>query len=142
MRRIKISKSELDKIRSHGEETYPEECCGVLIGTKNSPIEITEVRKMTNTNAGSRNTRYNIDPMELLRLEDELDERELEMIGIYHSHPNHPSKPSEYDLNHAWPNLTYMVLSVNDGKANLLTSWRLDDSGEKFEKEEIIEQTD
>lgn len=135
---VQIINEQLLKIRSHGEETFPEECCGVLIGKNgNGNIQITEARKMRNINSGSKNTRYNIDPLDLVRLEKELDTAGLEMIGIYHSHPNHPARPSQFDLDHAWPNLSYFVLSVDDGQANLLTSWRLDQKGENFIEEEI-----
>ena len=72
-------------------------------------------------------------------LEDELDDKNLLMIGIYHSHPNYPARPSKYDLEHAWPNLSYMVVSVDDGKSTKLTSWRLDSSNKEFVQEKITE---
>ncbi len=126
------------EIRAHGEHAFPEECCGLLIGRyKNGVPVVTEVRRMRNTNEGSRNTRYNIDPLELISVDRELENTDLEMIGIYHSHPNHPSRPSETDLKFAWPNLSYIVLSVRDGVADLITSWRLDIDTEKFVQEKI-----
>ncbi|MFV2015077.1 MAG: Mov34/MPN/PAD-1 family protein, partial [Candidatus Heimdallarchaeota archaeon] len=83
----------------------------------------------------------NIDPLELVRLEDELDEIGLQLLGIYHSHPNHPAKLSETDFKFAWPNLSYTVLSVQQGTADLMTSWRLEMNGSekvKFIEEKII----
>ena len=134
---VVIPDNEIKRIRAHGEETYPEECCGVLIGELNNHNIITETRKAINTNAGSKNTRYNIDPRYFVQLDNELEEKGLEIKGIYHSHPDHPSKPSQFDLDHAWPNFSYIVLSVVNGKAYVLTSWRLIITRENFEQESI-----
>ena len=135
---IEITSKELDKIFRHGEETYPEECCGVLIAQITQKDRIIEARKMTNINTRSKNTRYNIDPMDLMKLEDELDEAEQVMIGIYHSHPDHPAKPSDYDRNHAWPNLSYMVMRTTKGVTEKITSWRLNETRDNFVEEEIV----
>ncbi len=138
MSKIQINSLEYKKIELHGEKTFPEECCGVLLGkvVGGMPI-IDEARMLKNTNAGSRNTRYNIDPLDLIKLEDELEDSDRIMLGIYHSHPNHPAKPSKFDLDHAWPNLSYIVLSVQDGNSELLTSWRLNSEIKEFNEEEI-----
>jgi proteasome lid subunit RPN8/RPN11 len=139
MRLIQITEEEIEKIREHGRDTYPDECCGVIIGKyKDERPVITETRRMTNTNAGNPTRRYNIDPLELMKLEDELDNTGLTMLGIYHSHPDHPAKPSKFDLDHAWPNLSYIVLSVERGEARVLTSWRLKRDLQDFDEEEII----
>lgn len=138
MLKIHIKSLEHRKIELHGEKTFPEECCGVLLGKVEGGISvIDEARVLRNTNAGSRNTRYNIDPLDLIKLEDELEDTDRIMLGIYHSHPNHPAKPSKFDLDHAWPNLSYMVLSVQDGNSDLLTSWRLNSDIKGFDEEEI-----
>ncbi len=136
--KITIPRPEIKKIIFHAEETFPEECVGVIIGNAKNDAQVVDTRKMKNINTGSKNTRYNIDPLELLKLEDELDESGLILMGIYHSHPNHPARPSKYDLDHAWPNLSYIVLSIKEGKFDELTSWRLDRKNEKFRKEELI----
>ncbi len=138
MLKIQIKSMEQNKIELHGEKTFPEECCGVLLGKVEEGIPvIDEARVLKNTNAGSRNTRYNIDPLDLIKLEDELEDTDRIMLGIYHSHPNHPAKPSKFDLDHAWPNLSYMVLSVQDGNSELLTSWRLNTDIKEFSEEKI-----
>lgn len=134
---ISISKSDLKKILKHGEETYNEECCGLLIGTEN---KVLEVRKMRNTNSGTRSRRYNIDPLELMKVENEVDERGLEIIGIYHSHPDHPARPSQFDLDHSFPNLSYMVLAVESGEAREITSWRRVDGDQREFAQEKIEE--
>lgn len=134
---ISISKSDLKKIFKHGEETYNEECCGLLIGTEN---KVLEVRRMRNTNSGTRSRRYNIDPLELMKVENEVDERGLEIIGIYHSHPDHPARPSQFDLDHSFPNLSYMVLAVESGEASEITSWRRVDGDQREFAQEKIEE--
>ncbi len=138
---LELPKTEYLKIKAHGEETYPEECCGVLIGGYSEIRAVAlEARRMRNVNEGSKNTRYNIDPLDLVKLEDELDEKGLQILGIYHSHPNHPAKLSETDFKFAWPNLSYLVISVNNGKAEKMSSWRLEMDGAekvKFKQEKI-----
>ncbi len=137
--KILIPQSEYDKIIIHGEETFPEECCGVFIGNYiDGEAVVSEARRMRNINEGSKKTRYDINPLELVRLEDELDEQGLQFLGIYHSHPNHPAQLSVTDFKFAWPNLSYAVLSVQDGKADLMTSWRLEMN--EAEKVKFIEE--
>ncbi|MFX1534848.1 MAG: Mov34/MPN/PAD-1 family protein [Promethearchaeota archaeon] len=134
---IFIKKSEVTKIFGHGEATFPEECCGVLIGTSNPTPRIIDARRVRNTNSGTRNRRYNIDPQEYMSIEESIEKEGLQLLGIYHSHPDHPSRPSDFDLNHAFPNFSYMVLSVINGKAEKLTSWRLDPTTNEFQEEKI-----
>ena len=136
---MKILSGEIIKIRNHGEKIYPEECCGALIASNEKLDVILEARQMQNINSGSSKTRYNIDPLELLELEDEMDEKNFTMVGIYHSHPDHPAKPSKFDLENAWPNLSYIVLSVIKGQARNLTAWRLGSNNIKFHEESIKE---
>ena len=134
---VKIEEFNVNKIMAHGEKTFPEECCGVLIGSKNEFVYIKEVKPMKNINEGKKERRYNIDPMDLVKLDKEVEEKGLELLGIYHSHPNHSSRPSKFDLEHAWPNFSYLVLSVNEGKSELLTSWRLKQDRKEFLQEKI-----
>ncbi len=132
-----IPKKELDKIKQHGEETYPYECCGVLIGIQDSSPKVLEARRMKNVNTELPEKRYSIDPLELYKVFQEADERGLQIIGVYHSHPDHPAKPSKFDLEHALPNWSYIVLSVEKGKAAAINSWRLSPDRSHFEKEEL-----
>lgn len=125
---LRIRNADITKIKSHAENTYPEECCGVLIGKREDDMfSVDEVREMRNINE-NKNTRFNIDPFDLIKLEDKLDEQGRLMIGIYHSHPNHPAKPSDTDLKFAWPNLCYIITSIIDGKMDKITSWSLIDT--------------
>jgi proteasome lid subunit RPN8/RPN11 len=134
---IEINKTELLKIQTHSTETYPEECCGVLIGTSSPSPRVIEARRVVNINLGSKKRRYNIDPVEYMHIEKELDEKNNEILGIYHSHPDHPSKPSEFDLNNALPNFSYIILSVINGEREKLTSWRINSTREEFCEEQI-----
>ena len=109
----------------------------MLLGQENKDGEVIEVRRMRNAHEGTKTNRYNIDPLDLLDLETEIDEKGLTMIGIYHSHPDHPSRPSQYDLGNAWPNLSYFVVSIEKGKAAKLTSWRLNNDRSLFDEEYV-----
>jgi proteasome lid subunit RPN8/RPN11 len=125
------------KIKSHSEETYPNECCGALLGKLENSVLIYEIRSMKNINKTLPKRRYDIDPLELITVEKEAESKELDLVGIYHSHPEHPSRPSQYDLDHAWPNFSYMIVSVTNRKADQISSWRLDTKEKKFIKEQI-----
>ena len=135
---LRIQSTDIAKLKSHAEMTFPEECCGVLIGKQQDGIFIVdETRPMRNINE-SKNTRFNIDPFDLIKLEDELDAESRLMIGIYHSHPNHPPKPSETDLKFAWPSLNYIIVSVVDGKMGQITSWTLSETENKKQFVEVV----
>lgn len=142
--KVIISTEELEKIKAHGSESFPDEACGVMIGNitgtseNGGVVEVLETRRMRNINVGNPNRRYDIDPRDLMKMEDYAEDKKLELVGIYHSHPNHPSTPSQYDLNHAWPNLSYLILSVQQGTPAKVDSWRLTEDRTRF-FQEIIE---
>jgi proteasome lid subunit RPN8/RPN11 len=92
---------------------------------------------MKNVHARPRETRYSIDPIALMDLEDQLDTGEEIMVGIYHSHPDHPAKPSRFDLEYAWPNISYFVMNTVKGVTETMTSWKLDRKINEFVEEEI-----
>ena len=134
---IKISKAMLEEIYQHGEEAFPFECCGALVGLAGNPSTVVKIVRLTNVNETNPRRRYEIDPLELAKVDREVEEQGYEIIGIYHSHPDHPARPSEFDRTHAWPNWSYMVLSVMRGKATRITSWRLS-SSHVFQEEDMI----
>ncbi len=134
---LKVSKSDIQKMFEHGEESYPYECCGVLIGTPGESAVVVEVQRLTNVNKEMPTRRYDVDPLELAKADSEAEAKGLQIIGIYHSHPDHPARPSKYDLNHAWRYLSYIVMSIENGKAKEITSWRLNEK-KQFEQEELI----
>jgi len=116
-----------DEIRRHGEAAYPAECCGALIGR----IEGVDKEVVRLAPAVNRRTddphRYLIAPDDLRRLERDVREEGLEIVGYYHSHPDHPAAPSRFDADHAWPWYSYLIVRVDHGRGAELASWVLDD---------------
>jgi proteasome lid subunit RPN8/RPN11 len=135
---LKISSELLDRIRAHGRSTYPEECCGLLLGEADGTAKsVRDLRAMRNTREDSPKNRYLIDPRELLEAEREARARKLDIVGVYHSHPDHPARPSEFDREHAFPWYSYIVVRVASGEPGELTSWVLLDDRSAFDAEEI-----
>lgn len=133
---LKLSHSVYDLIRQHGEETYPHECCGVLLGQMNGDGRVvTSVARCGNTRTDSPQNRYHIDPRELVRIQREGREREEDILGFYHSHPDHPARWSQTDLAEAhWFGCSYVITSVEKGKAVATNSFLLDGVGEEDKK--------
>ncbi|HSS20881.1 MAG TPA: M67 family metallopeptidase [Pyrinomonadaceae bacterium] len=128
------------EIVAHGERDYPYECCGLLLGSFESEgVKIArEVYPISNAReeAAKRN-RFLIRPEEFSRGERQAEARGLQVVGFYHSHPNHPAVPSQYDLEHAWPVYSYIVVSVQAGVAAELRSWEMELDRTRFVEEEI-----
>ena len=125
-----------DAIRKHGEVAYPEECCGLLLGCVLEDHRLVEVAvPMLNARIENRQRRFLITPDSYREAERLATARGLELIGFYHSHPDHPARPSEYDLEHALPWHSYVVLGVREGKAGDCTSWVLAPDRGRFEPE-------
>jgi proteasome lid subunit RPN8/RPN11 len=127
-------------IREDGEAAYPNECCGVLIGEVDNAGVKTVKRTLTIDNAredGEQYHRFLITPEDMLRAEQTARAAKLEVIGFYHSHPDHPSSPSGYDKDHTLPFYSYVIVSVDKGKARVLTSWELTDDRTDFVQEKI-----
>ena len=130
---LMIRRKEYEAIRQHGEETYPHECCGVLLGQMDQDAvrTVTSVARAGNTRTDSAHNRYNIDPRELIRIQREGRERGEDIIGFYHSHPDHPAQWSQTDLAEAhWFSCSYVITSVEQGKAVLTNSFALAGSDE------------
>jgi proteasome lid subunit RPN8/RPN11 len=133
---LKISQSHYDSLRQHGEETYPYECCGVLLGQMDGDTRVvTSVARCGNTRIDSPENRYNIDPKELVRIQREGRGRGEDIIGFYHSHPDHPAQWSSTDLAEAhWFGCSYVITSVEKGKATLTNAFELTGSDENDKK--------
>jgi proteasome lid subunit RPN8/RPN11 len=124
---LKLRQLEFDEIRRHGEETYPHECCGVLLGVMEDNVrKVRATVRCGNTRTDSPQNRYNIDPRELIRAQREARERELDIIGFYHSHPDHPAlwSPTDFEEAH-WIGCSYVITSVEKGKAAVTNSFAL-----------------
>jgi proteasome lid subunit RPN8/RPN11 len=142
---LKIPQSIFAAIREHGEETYPHECCGVLLGRfdEDGTKAVLRAAPCGNTRADSPQTRYHIDPKELIRIQREGRECGEEIVGFYHSHPDHPAKWSTTDLADAhWIGCSYVITSVEKGKAAATNSFELTgaDESDKAFKEEAIQR--
>jgi proteasome lid subunit RPN8/RPN11 len=132
-----IKKTLIDKMISHAE-SITEECCGFLVGHDGTMRTITEVLPASNASA-NKETQFAIDPLEYQDAENYAEKHTFELIGVYHSHPNHPAIPSERDRIAAQPHFSYVILSLMNGKFQNVKSWRLD-SYQQF-IEEPINQT-
>jgi proteasome lid subunit RPN8/RPN11 len=118
-----------EAIRRHGAETYPNECCGALIGTEG---RVHHVAPLPNTTEEGARRRFLIRPLDYKFVEAEAARLDQELLGFYHSHPDHPARPSQYDLDHAFPSFWYVIVSVQEGKPADMTVWRLADDRSQF----------
>jgi len=139
------------RIRAHGAERYPHECCGALLGRDSAAIlesdrekgalaparEILQLFPLVNRRDDSPRNRFSVTAEDVRAAEKAAGEQGLEVVGWYHSHPDHPARPSEYDRDHAWPWYSYIIVSVENGAPQDLTSWRLNDDRAEFRPEGI-----
>ena len=133
-----LPKAVLAQIHAHGEEAYPEEGAGFLLGTEDPQRTVTTIFALSNAREdAARHNRYLIDPAEYLKAEIEADRQGLSLIGVFHSHPDHPNHPSEFDRDWAQPFFSYVITRVESGKAIESKSWRLLEDRSQFEEEKI-----
>ena len=138
-----ISAHLAEKIRSHGAETYPNECCKTLLGRDSELEKQDSVRQLlnlfplVNRRDDSPRNRFSVTADDVRDAEKAATSQDLELIGWYHSHPDHPARPSQYDRDHAWPWYSYIIVSVQNGAPQDITSWRLNDDREEFSPEGI-----
>jgi proteasome lid subunit RPN8/RPN11 len=123
-----------DDIRRHGSETYPHECCGALIGLDGV---VTGVFPLPNTTEEGPRRRFLVRPDDYRQAERHAREAGGDLLGFYHSHPDHPARPSQYDLDHAWPSFSYVIVSVQNGEPRDMTSWRLREDRSVFDQETL-----
>jgi proteasome lid subunit RPN8/RPN11 len=138
---IKIGKVNIDEINKYSEAEYPDECCGILLGKLEVDKSKTVYSLLPVSNAREEKDKHNrflITPDELMRAEFHARKNKLDVLGFYHSHPDHPAAPSGFDLEHAWPFYSYIIVSVAKGKAEDFTSWELENDRTKFNSEPII----
>jgi len=121
-------------IRAHGGETYPNECCGALIGRDGL---VTTTYALPNTTEEGPRRRFLVRPSDYQEAEKRASEAGGDLLGFYHSHPDHPARPSQYDLDHAWPFFSYVIVSVREGVSEDMTSWRLREDRSAFDPEEL-----
>ncbi|HLB67207.1 MAG TPA: M67 family metallopeptidase [Thermoplasmata archaeon] len=125
-------------IEAHARDMYPEECCGFLLGAFGQAKRVIEVRRATNVASSDRERRYEIEGRELLAMNRLTEEDGKLLIGFYHSHPDHPARPSSFDESRGtWPGYSYVILSIVDGNPNDLRSWTLEKEGGPFRAETL-----
>ena len=122
-----------DAIRGHGVETYPNECCGALIGTGG---DVNHMSPLPNTTEEGARRRFLIRPSDYKFVEEEAKRLNQDLLGFYHSHPDHPARPSQYDLDHAFPFFWYVIVSIQHGQPEKMTVWRL--AGDRSEFHEAV----
>ena len=135
---IEIRESVIKGIEDHARDAFPEECCGFLLGHPGERKRMIESRRAKNVATEDRTYRYVIDPLEMLHVDDEARTRGLDLVGIYHSHPNHPEVPSEFDRSRATSWYSYLILSIVDREPREIAAWRFDESTKRFEREELV----
>jgi S-sulfo-L-cysteine synthase (O-acetyl-L-serine-dependent) len=132
-KRLWIADAEFVALRRHAARIYPNECCGALLGPK--PGRVTRAFPLDNTFPSEQRRRFLVGPDEYRRAEVRAGDMGLMLLGFYHSHPDHPAEPSAFDLDHAWPNLSYLIVSVRQGQPKEARSWRLKADRSAFEEE-------
>jgi len=134
--KLEISSEALQKMHSHAEADYPNECCGFFYGLEGEVRQLRIVREVENAKEGNQRRRFQIDPLDYQKAEKYAIDHDLDLLGVYHSHPDHPAEPSEHDRKVAMPWFSYIIISVQDGNAVTTRSWQLNNE-RKFEEEPI-----
>jgi proteasome lid subunit RPN8/RPN11 len=132
-----VSHDLAEGIRRHGAETFPFECCGALLGRDSEAREVLGLFPLVNRRDDSPRNRFAVTAEDVRDAEKAARERGLDVIGWYHSHPDHPARPSEFDREHAWPWYSYVIVSVMGGAPAEMTSWRLNDDRLAYSPESI-----
>lgn len=140
--KLNINKEALKTMHQHAEVDFPNECCGFFYGSdKGEEREIELAIEIINSKEGDQRRRFEISPLDYMKAEKYALENNLNLLGVYHSHPQHPAIPSEHDLKQAVPFFSYIIVSVMNGKVDHTRSWILDESSNFVEEEIISEQS-
>ena len=137
---ILITEDQFSAMRAHGELDYPYECCGLMLGRfHDGRKQVLEIYPISNAREEeAKRNRFLIRPEELMRGEKHARDQGLDVVGFYHSHPDDVAVPSQYDLEHAWPTYSYIVMAVEQGSAVDLRSWEMESDRTRFNEEEIV----
>ena len=136
---LKIGAGDVDLIHEHATEAYPEECAGALVGIDSGGVRVVvEVWQAENTHEEERSRRFLIEPLAVKKFEERAEEKDTGLLGFYHSHPDHPAEPSEYDREHAWPGYSYVIASVSGENVEDMRSWTLKGDRSGYDEEPIV----
>lgn len=138
---LRLVRSELDRLHAHAVEGYPHEVVGILAGDRGAS-RVARVLPLVNERADSAHNRYRVSGLALLRAEEGLVAEGFDILGYYHSHPDHPAQYSAYDRDHAWPNMSYVITSVREGAIADTLSWRLVEDRSAMDPEPIVIEED
>lgn len=133
---LSIDEAALLQMKRHAQEIYPNECCGFMFGKDGNPRRITAVTEVVNSKEGDQRKRFEIKPTDYMKAEKYALGNDLDLLGVYHSHPDHPALPSETDLKMAVPFFSYVIIAVTSETIKDTSSWQLGDQG-LFERETI-----
>ena len=135
---LRIGAGDVEHIHDHAREAYPEECAGALVGMDTGEMKIVvDIWRAENIHEEDRGRRFLIEPLQIKEFEERAQERDMDLLGFYHSHPDHPAEPSEYDREHAWPYYSYVIASVGEDEVKDMRSWQLKDDRSGYEEEPI-----
>ncbi|MDQ3792265.1 MAG: M67 family metallopeptidase [Actinomycetota bacterium] len=135
---LKIGGGDAERIHEHALEAYPEECAGAMVGMNLNGMKIVvDVWRAENTHEEERGRRFLIEPLKIKEFEERAAERDMDVLGFYHSHPDHPAEPSDYDREHAWPTYSYVIASVGEEGVTEMRSWVLKDDRSGYEEEPL-----
>ena len=136
---LRLTLSQADQIRREGAAAYPNECCGIIYGhDRGAERVVSRLEPVANVfDEQERYHRFSISPQQLMNAERKAGERGELVLGFYHSHPDHPARPSEYDRQHAWPFYSYVIVAIAKREPGEMTSWRLNEQAETFESQAI-----
>lgn len=137
---MRIAEGASARLRALAVAGYPNEACGVLLGQPGESVAIAEVTAGRNLSTVRARDRYELDPGDIVRAEREGRGRGLEVVGFWHSHPDHPARPSQFDTDHAWTDYVYVICSVPRGKPEAIRAWVLEMMGGSFDEVALIER--
>lgn len=136
---LQLTAQHNQEIRAHGAEDYPNECCGFLVGrTDGEDVLVLRTVRAVNLREDSPRNRFEIDPGDMVKTDKAARRDGLGVVGFYHSHPDAPARPSEFDREHAWPGYCYVIVSVQNGLPKEMQNWRLAEDGKTFTEDEIV----
>ena len=131
---LRLGSGVLEAIQQHGRETYPHECCGALIGRDG---EVASTVALPNITEEGPRRRFRVSDADYMKVERAASAANADLLGFYHSHPDHPARPSQYDLDHALPFFSYVIISVASGTPGDVRSWKLRDDRSAFDEEPL-----
>jgi proteasome lid subunit RPN8/RPN11 len=131
---LRLGSGVLEAIQQHGRETYPQECCGALIGRDG---EVASTVALPNITDEGPRRRFRVSDADYMKVERAASAANADLLGFYHSHPDHPARPSQYDLDHALPFFSYVIISVASGTPGDVRSWKLRDDRSAFDEEPL-----